>query len=86
MKNILRNMFELLPGEKTIVLKEKCSDCGREAAIEVTRTSGGFGLRGGAIFKSSSGAYFAKCLECYTSNPKSDEKKLKCKGLRPVDL
>jgi hypothetical protein len=27
----------------------KCSDCGRETIIEITPTSGGFGLKGGAL-------------------------------------
>jgi len=80
MKNIIETMFEAFPGKKTIVLNEKCSDCRRSTVIEITRTSAGFGLQGGALFKSSSGAYFAKCLECYTSNPIHDPNRVTKSG------
>ena len=62
-------MFDASPGELSIVLKEKCSRCGSDVLIEIKPTSGGFGLQGGALFKSSSDVYFTKCLGCYTSNP-----------------
>ena len=63
-------MFEASPEKSTVVLKDKCSDCGRETIIEITPTSGGFGLQGGALFKCSPGEYIAKCLDCYKVNPK----------------
>ena len=53
------------PEKSTIVLKEKCSHCGRDVLIEITPTSGGFGLMGGALFKGSlPEKYFAKCSAC----------------------
>ncbi len=50
MIEILRKMFEANPEKPTIVLKDKCSDCGCKTIIEITPTSGGFGLQGGALF------------------------------------
>ena len=68
MVEILRKMFDASPGELCIVLKEKCSICGNDVLIKITPTSGGFGLQGGALFKSSPDAYCTKCPRCYTSN------------------
>ena len=65
MIEILRKMFEANPEKSTIVLKAKCSDCGREATIHITPTSGGFGFQGGALFKCSVDGYLVKCPECY---------------------
>jgi hypothetical protein len=64
MIEILRKIFEPNPGKSTIVLKGKCSDCGCKTIIEITRTSGGFGLQGGSLYKCSPDDYFAKCPEC----------------------
>ena len=72
MIEILRKMFEANPEKSTIVLKDKCSDCGRETTIEITRTSVGFGMQGGVSFKSSTDKYIAKCPACYEANFKID--------------
>jgi hypothetical protein len=73
MIEILKKMFEANPGKSTIVLKEKCSDCGCDLVIEITSTSGGFGLQGGALFKGSlPDEYFAKCPACCQRNSKTD--------------
>jgi hypothetical protein len=61
----LESLFKANPDKSTIVLKEKCSGCGGETIIEITPTSGGFGLQGGALFNYSNGKYIAKCLACY---------------------
>ena len=65
MVEILRKMFEVNPEKSTIVLKDTCSDCGCEVIIDITSVSGGYGLLGGALFKSSRGGYSAKCADCY---------------------
>jgi hypothetical protein len=64
MIEILRKIFEANPEKSTIVLKDKCSDCGCETIIEITPTSGGFGLQGGVLFKCSPDKYLAKCPKC----------------------
>ena len=70
MIEILGKMFESNPKKSTIVLKGKCSDCGREATIDITPTSGGFLLQGGALFKCSPDGYLAKCPYCLQVNSK----------------
>lgn len=67
MIEILRKMFEATPEKTTIVLKEKCSDCGRETIIKITPTSEGFGLLGGFLFQCSSDKYSAKCPACHAT-------------------
>jgi hypothetical protein len=73
MIEILRKMFEATPEKSTIKLKEKCSDCGCETILEITPTSGGFGLQGGLLFKSSTDKYIVKCPDCIKANPKLDD-------------
>ena len=65
MIQMLRKIFEDSPEKSTNVLSGKCSDCGCKTIIEITPTSGGFGLQGGALFKCSPDDYFAKCPECF---------------------
>jgi ribosomal protein S27E len=74
MIEILRKIFEDHPEKSTIVMKEKCSDCGRETILEITKTSGGFGLHGGLLFKSSTDRYIVKCPDCIKTSPKLDDK------------
>ena len=73
MIEILKKMFEANPEKSTIKLKQKCSDCGCETIIEITPTSGGFGLQGGVLFKSSTDKYIVKCTYCIGANPKIDD-------------
>jgi hypothetical protein len=70
MINVLRKIFEENPGKSTIELKDECSDCGCEVNIEITSTSGGYGLKSGVLFKSKAVGYFAKCPDCNALNPK----------------
>jgi Zn finger protein HypA/HybF involved in hydrogenase expression len=79
MIEILRKMFEANPEKSKIVLKEKCSDCGCETIIEITPTSGGFGLMGGVLFKSSNDKYTAQCPTCYEKHFKIDNKQKSAK-------
>ena len=72
MIEILKNMFDTNPDKSTIILKNKCSDCGCETILEITPTSGGFGLQGGLLFKSSADKYIVKCPACYGASPKVD--------------
>ena len=64
---VLNKIFEANPGKPTIELKDKCSDCGREVIISITRTSGGFGVLGGVLFKHNSVSYIFKCSDCIKS-------------------
>ncbi|MDH4205486.1 MAG: hypothetical protein OEV45_08155 [Desulfobacteraceae bacterium] len=73
MIEILRKIFEANPEKSTLVLNGKCSDCGCETILEITPTSGGFGLQGGILFKSSTDKYIVKCPACIEANPNIDE-------------
>jgi hypothetical protein len=69
MVEILKKLFKANPEKSTIVLNGKCSDCGCGTIIEITPTSGGFGLQGGALFRYSPANYLLKCHDCYQINP-----------------
>lgn len=77
MLEILKKMFEAHPEKSTILLKEKCSDCGCDTIIEITPTSTGFGLQGGTLFKGSPDGYLAKCSNCHGANSKTDDHQTK---------
>jgi hypothetical protein len=64
----IKKLFNGNPEKSTIEVSDSCSDCKDEVIIKITRTAGGFGLQGGALFKSPSGGYFAKCPDCYNLN------------------
>jgi len=72
MKEILGKIFESKPETSIILLREKCSDCGRDVTIKITPTSGGFGLQDGVLLKYLADGYLAKCLDCYQTAPKFD--------------
>ena len=64
MVEMLKKMFEGKPGGSTTTLKGNCSDCGCETIIEITATSGGFGLVGGVLFECSPDGYLMRCSAC----------------------
>ena len=68
MIKILNRMCEANPEKSTIVLTDRCFDCGREVIIDITPSSGGFGLNGGTLFECSDDEYCAKCPGCYKVN------------------
>ena len=68
MVEILKELFNGNPEKSKIEVNDTCSDCKRDVIIEITLTAGGFGLQGGALFKSSAGGYYAKCPGCYKIN------------------
>ena len=72
----LKKLFKDNPEKSTIVLKEKCIDCRTETTIEITRTSVGFGLKGGVLFESSNDKFKAKCLACYEKHFKIDDNQI----------
>jgi hypothetical protein len=58
-------MFDRSPDKTKIVLNDICSDCKKEIIIQITPTSEGFGLVGGALFENTSGGYYSRCPFCY---------------------
>lgn len=73
MIQILKKLFKDNPATSKIVLKDKCSDCGRDTAIEIAPTSGGFGLQGGMLIKRPNDGYLTRCPACYEANPTLDD-------------
>ena len=69
MEEMLSKLFEVNSNNSKITLKSKCIDCMDEVTINITRTSGGFGLQGGALFKYPPYGCVAKCHFCYKVNP-----------------
>jgi len=61
----LEKLFEERPGDSTITFVCKCSGCGNDIWIDITHTSGGFGLNGGFLFEYAPDKYLIKCLNCY---------------------
>jgi hypothetical protein len=74
MKEMLKKIFEAHPGKSTITINGKCSDCGRYVTVVVELTSGGYGLLGGVLDKTSSENYSITCIDCYKSNLKIAER------------
>ena len=68
MVEILKELFNGNPDKSKIEVNDTYSDCKRDVILEITLTAGGFGLQGGALFKSSAGGYYAKCPDCYKIN------------------
>ena len=69
MVEILKTIFKTNP-KKPKVLKSQCSDCGKALTINITSTSGGFGIQGGAFLECSPNSYLVKCIDCYKVNSK----------------
>jgi hypothetical protein len=64
----LKKLFEEKPGNSTITFVCKCSGCGNDVLIDITHTSGGFGLDGGFLFEYAPDKYFIKCRNCNRLN------------------
>ena len=76
MLEIIKKIFEVNPDKSKIVINGKCLGCGCDVIIEITPTSGGYGLQGGVLFRCSNDEYCAKCPDCYKINPKINVKKV----------
>lgn len=60
--NCMWNQFKIAHHFKYI---GKCSNCGSDVQIEITKTSGGYGFLGGVFCESYSKAPIALCEDCY---------------------
>ena len=61
----LKRIFEEIPSKSNATVKSNCVGCGREVIVNISITSGGFGLHGGVILQYSPGRPIVKCLDCY---------------------
>ncbi len=69
----LKKLFEDRPANSTIKSVCKCSGCGNDLLIDITHTSGGFGLNGGFLFEYAPDKYIIKCRNCYRLNKKTSD-------------
>ena len=67
----LKRLFEKSPVKTTITVNCKCSSCGNDIIIDITHTSGGFGLNGGMLLEYTPTKYLVKCLDCVKLNKKT---------------
>ena len=61
----LKKVFEENPNKSSIAIKSECVDCGCEVIVNITITSGGFGLQGGVLLKCLPSGFMVKCPDCY---------------------
>ena len=69
----LKKIFNDSPGKSTITFNCKCSCCENDILIDITHTSGGFGLNGGFLFEYAPDKYLIKCSDCYCLNKETSE-------------
>lgn len=67
----LNRMFDQKQNPETITYKDRCYSCGCSVEIEISKTSGGFGLLGGVLYEIGSEEYDAICVGCYERYCKS---------------
>jgi len=70
---VLKKIFNASPGKTTITFNCKCSGCGNDILIDITHTSGGFGLNGGFLFEYAPDKYLIKCSDCYGLNKETSK-------------
>ena len=61
----LDRLFEQNNNPNNLTYKDQCTHCGSVVEIKITRTSGGYGLIGGALCETDPPNYFALCPYCY---------------------
>lgn len=64
----LKKIFEETPSKSKTAVKSKCVDCGCEVIVNITLTSGGFGLQGGVLLEYLPNRPTVKCLDCYKAD------------------
>ena len=70
---VLKKIFEDRPLKSTITLSCKCSGCGNDLLIDITHTSGGFGINSGFLVEYSPDKYLVKCRNCYYLHKKTSK-------------
>lgn len=70
----LNQIFEKNKVPETYTYTGKCSACEGFVKIEITRTSGGYGLFGGILYETIPEKYIALCINCYEKMEKGNVK------------
>lgn len=68
----LNKLFERNNNPNTFTFRGKCQTCGISTKIEISKTSGGYGLLGGVLYESDPENHIALCARCYEKYGKSD--------------
>jgi hypothetical protein len=62
----LNRIFEQSKNPATYIYHDKCDICGCSVKIEITKTSGGYGLIGGILYEQDPENINALCIGCHT--------------------
>ena len=66
----INKIFEQNKNPATFTLQGRCDVCGCSLKIEITKTSGGYGLLGGMLCEPDTENYIALCVGCYEKSGK----------------
>ena len=61
----LDRIFERHNTTNNINYKGKCHNCGCDVEVEITKTSGGYGLQGGVLYGSNPENLIFQCCDCH---------------------
>jgi hypothetical protein len=61
----LDRLFEQNNKPNNFTYKNQCTHCGSVVEIKITKTSGGYGFQGGALYETDPQNFFVLCLKCY---------------------
>ncbi len=66
----INKMFEKNSGENHCVYQGRCHNCGCDLEIKITKTSGGYGLKGGVLYEPDPKFLWALCDDCHVKSSK----------------
>jgi hypothetical protein len=61
----LDKMFARNDAASHCTYEGKCYSCGCDVEVEITKTSGGYGLQGGALYEPNPQNLLVLCKDCY---------------------
>ena len=63
----LAELFKKHPGKTTLNIQGKCFACRRDLNVEISPTTGGFGIKGGMLLDKNRQDYVISCVDCIDS-------------------
>lgn len=66
----LDRIFEQNKNPEQCTYRGKCECCGCFVKIEISKTSGGFGMLGGVLYEPEPQKYLVQCVDCYEKREK----------------
>jgi len=70
----LNRMFAQRKNPTTITYRDTCHICGSLTKIEISKTSGGYGLLGGIVYEPEPDTVFVLCVGCHEKYGKRDRR------------